>query len=148
MSNWWEAQIRRFRPVAILLGALAAVNAVARLVVWQAGVTDDEHQMLVGLLASAIAALLCVPAGVRWAYRCPMSRVVADIGLAIVVAALLVVLVGPYFGGSEPLAEGFGFAARQFLFYGGVMAFGAMLGVLGVIAAGKDWKSRGYKRYE
>ncbi len=148
----WETAGSGFRdrwlPVLILLAALGGVNALARFIVWQADVTDDGNQILVGLLATIVAALLCVPAGVRWAYRYPMSRVIADIGIAVVIAALLVVLVGPYFGGSTPLSEGFGFAARQFFFYGGVMAFGAALGVLGTVTIGKDWKSRSWKHHE
>lgn len=147
-ENFSPVWRERWLPVVILMAALVAVNGVARFVVWQAEVADDDNQILIGLLATIVAALLCVPAGVRWAYRYRMSRVVADIGLAVVVAALLVVLVAPYFGGSTPLAEGFGFAVRQFLFYGGVMAFGAALGVLGIVTLGKDWKSRGWKRHE
>lgn len=148
----WESLGSGFRdrwlPVVILLVALVAVNGLARFIVWQADVTDDDNQILVGLLATIVAALLCVPAGVRWAYRHRMSRVIADIGVAVVIAALLVVLVGPYFGGSKPLSEGFGFAARQVFFYGGVMAFGAALGVLATVTLGKDWKSRSWKHHE
>jgi hypothetical protein len=138
----------RWVPVAVLAAALFSINGIARLIVWQAGVVDDNNQILAGLLASIAAALLCVAAGVRWAYRYPMPRVVVDLGLAIVVAALLAVLLGPYLGGSKPLVEGAGFAFKQFLYYGGLMAFGAGLGVLLTVTAGRDWKSRGWKSHE
>ncbi|HEX2419465.1 MAG TPA: hypothetical protein VHJ83_15290 [Micromonosporaceae bacterium] len=138
----------RWGAVGIATAAMFGFNAVARLIVWQASLVQDEEQILAGLLASIASALLAAVAGVRWAYRYPMSRVVADLGLAIIVASLLAVVVGPYLGGSRPLVEGVGFAVRQFLFYGGVMAFGAMLGVLGTVTLGKDWKSRGWRLHE
>lgn len=138
----------RWIAVGVVAVVLFGFNAVARLIVWQADLVTDDDQILAGLLASIAAALLAAVAGVRWAYRCPMTRVVADLGVAVIVAALLAVLVGPWFGGTEPLVEGFGFALRQFLFYGVVMAFGAGLGVLGTMTVGKDWKSRGWKAHE
>jgi hypothetical protein len=138
----------RWVAVGIATAALFGFNGVARLIVWQANLVDDEHQILAGLLASITAALLAAVAGAWWSHRHPVPRVVADLGIAILASALLAVLIGPYLGGSRPLVEGVGFAVRQFLFYGGVMAFGAALGVLGTMTVGKDWKSRGWRLHE
>ncbi|HEX6077040.1 MAG TPA: hypothetical protein VFZ32_17480 [Micromonosporaceae bacterium] len=138
----------RWVAVGVATTAMFGFNGVARLIVWQAGLVDDAQQILAGLLASIAAALLAAVAGARWSYRHPMPRVVADLGSAILAASLLAVLVGPFLGGSTPLVEGLGFAVRQFLFYGGVMAFGAALGVLATMTVGKDWKSRGWRLHE
>jgi hypothetical protein len=138
----------RWVAVGVVTAAMFGFNAVARLTVWQAGLVEDEQQILAGLVASIAAALLAAAAGAWWSYRHPMPRVVADLGLAIIVASLLAVVIGPYFGGSRPFVEGAGFAVRQFLFHGGVTAFGAMLGVLGTMTVGKDWKSRGWRLHE
>jgi hypothetical protein len=138
----------RWVAVGAATAALFGFNGLARLIVWQADLVDDGQQILAGLLASIAAALLAAVAGARWSYRHPMPRVVADLGLAILVAALLAVLIGPYLGGSRPLVEGVGFVVRQFLFYFGVMAFGAALGVLGTMTLGKDWKSRGWRLHK
>ncbi|MGH3713449.1 MAG: hypothetical protein ACRDT4_08340 [Micromonosporaceae bacterium] len=139
---------QRWTEVAVLAVVLFAINGLARLIVWQAEIANDEDQILAGLLASIAAALVCVAAGIRWSHRYPMSRVVLDVGAAVLVAALLAVLVGPYLGGSTPLVEGFGFALRQFVYYAGLMAFGAAVGVLLTITVGKDWKTRGWKNHE
>lgn len=140
--------MQRWRDVAVLALVLFAINGLARLIVWQAEIGNDEDQILAGLLAAIAAALVCVAAGIRWSYRYSMFRVVLDIGAAVLAAALLAVLVGPYLGGSKPLVEGFGFAVRQFLYYGGIMLFGAAVGVLLTVTAGKDWKTRGWKYHE
>ncbi len=138
----------RWVVVTVLMMALFAINGIARLVVWQAGLVNDKDQILAGLLASVAAALLSVYAGARWTYRYRMPRVLADLAVAIAVAALLAVALGPYLGGSTPLVEGVGFAFRQFFFYGGVMAFGAVVGALVTVALGKDWKSRSWRYHE
>lgn len=138
----------RWIEVGGITAAMFSLNGVARLIVWQANLVSEEQQILAGLLASIATGLLAAVAAARWAYRHPMSRVVGDLGVAILASALLAVLAGPYLGGSRPLVEGFGFAFRQFAFYGAVMAFGAGLGVLAVMTVGKDWKSRGWKAHE
>ncbi|MGH3737221.1 MAG: hypothetical protein ACRDT6_16630 [Micromonosporaceae bacterium] len=139
---------QRWLEVAVLAVVLFAINGVARLIVWQAEIGNDEDQIFAGLMAAIAAALVCVAAGIRWSHLYPMSRLVVDVGVAVLAAALLAVLVGPYLGGSKPLVEGAGFAVRQFVFYGGVMAFGAAVGVLVTVTLGKDWKSRGWKHHE
>ena len=139
---------QRWVVVGILALALFAVNGIARLIVWLAGIADDQDQILAGLVSSAVAGLLAVAAGIRWGYLYPMPRVAGDLAVAIVAGALLAVLVGPFFAGSTPLVEGVGFAFRQFLFVAGVLGFGAVLGVLLCMTAGKDWKSRGWKAHE
>lgn len=139
---------QRWVVAAVLMMALFAINGIARLVVWQFGLVDDKDQILAGLLASVAAGLLSLYAGIRWTYLYRMPRVVADLGAAIGVAALLAVLLGPYLGGSTPLVEGFGFAFRQFVYFAGVMALGAAVGALVTIALGKDWKSRGWRYHE
>jgi hypothetical protein len=137
----------RWLPVWVLAGALFLINAVCRFVVWQMVPKSDSKQILVGLMAVTLVGLVMVGAAYRWAVRYPMSRVVGELGLAVIVACLLSVLVGPFAGGSHPFKEGsatfFGEILQYLAFAGG----GAVLGLLIVIALGRDYRAKALKRY-
>ena len=98
----------RWQPVVILAGVLFAINAVVRLIVWQVGPKSDSKQITVGFVGLALVGLVMAGAGWRWGRRYPMSRVTPDLCVAVAVACLLTVLVGPFFGGTRPFKEGAG----------------------------------------
>lgn len=139
---------QRWLPVAGLALTLFVINVVARFVVWQTASDEWQDQIRIGLVSAGVTALVCVAAGMWWAYRTPVPRLVADIGAAVLAACVLVVLIGPYAGGSSPFEEGASLFVRQILYYIGISAFGTLVGVLLVTAFGKDWRSRGYRRRE
>ncbi len=138
----------RWLPVAGLALALFVVNAVARLVVWQTASDEWQDQIRIGLLSAGVTAVLCLVAGIWWGYRMPVPRLVVEIGAAILAACLLVVLIGPFAGGSRPFAEGASLFFRQIFYYIGISAFGTLIGVLLVTTFGQDWRSRAYRRHE
>ena len=98
----------RWQPVGILAGVLFAINAVVRLIVWQVGPKSDSKQITVGFVGLALVGLVMAGAGWRWGRRYPISRVTPDLCVAVAVACLLTVLVGPFFGGTRPFKEGAG----------------------------------------
>ena len=111
----------RWKPVGILAGALFVVNLLARLVVRFAAGSDDGKQVTIGL----------------WAL----------IAVAVLVACVLAVLVGPFVSGTTPFSDGVGLVFRQFFYYVAVSAGGTLIGILAVMTVGQDYKSQALKRY-
>ena len=94
-----------------------------------------------------LIAAVMIGAAYWWARKHPMSRVLADLAIAIAVACLLSVLIGPFAAGSRPLKEGHSFFIAQIWQYLAIAAGGAVFGLLIVMTFGQDWKSQAYKRY-
>ncbi|MBA3489270.1 MAG: hypothetical protein H0T78_06945 [Longispora sp.] len=139
---------QRWQPVAILAGILFAINAVARLIIWQANIADESNQTTIGFLAFIAIGLVFVAVSAWWAIRYPLSRVAGDLLVAGLAGCLLSVFVGPFFGGASPFAEGGGLVMVQIVQYLLLALLGTFLGVLGVIALGRDWKTRVWKQRE
>jgi len=139
---------KRWLPVGLLALGIFAVNAIARLVTRLGEIVEPTELDTIGIIASASVGVILIGAAAWWAVRYPFSRVFFDIGGAVLVGALLSLLVGPFIGGSTPFAEGPGLFVGQFLLFLGIAAVGFFLGFLGMVALGKDWKSRGLRRYE
>ena len=141
-------QKKRWIRVGLLALAIFAINAVSRLITWKFHVVDESQQLKIGFIAVLVVAVLLIAATAWWAVRYPFSRLFGDIGTAVGVGALLSLLVGPFAGGSKPFAEGLGSFVGQVLMFLGIAGAGVVLGFWGVVAFGKDWKSRGLRRYE
>jgi hypothetical protein len=139
---------QRWLRVAALGGLLFAINAAARLFVWRTHIAGVTQQTRIGLIAFVAIGLVFAVAAGWWAVRYPLIRVVPDLLVAGLVGCLLSVLVGPFFSGSKPVAEGISFLFVQILQYLVLGALGATLGVLVVIAVGRDWKTRVWKQRE
>jgi hypothetical protein len=105
---------------------------------------SDTVIMVVGSLS--VVALMAVAAGF-WAVRHPIGRVVADLGAATVIGALLALLVGPFFGGDKPFEDGLEAFVLQFFGFLGFGALGIFLGFVAMVVLGKDWKTRGLGAY-
>jgi hypothetical protein len=138
----------RWLPIGVLAGLLFAINIAARLVTRIGDFAKEDQQLLIGIISMSAVALLLIGATARWAVRYPIGRVVADLGAAAGIACLLSVLIGPFLGGSKPFAGGLGFFVGQILLFALLSGVGVLFGFLGVVVLGKDWKSRGLKRYE
>ena len=50
--------------------------------------------------------------------------------------------------GDSPFASGLGSLVGQILLFIGIGLVGALLGFAAMVTLGKDWKSRGLRRYE
>src|SRR3954468_23312248 len=120
----------RWLPVGLVAGGLFLVNLVARLVVRFAAGSDDDKQVTIGLWALFAVGAVMVPVAFWYGRRHPMIRVIADLGLAVVVACLLAVLIGPLLSGVGPFSNGVGLVFRQFFYFVGLSAIGSVLGLL------------------
>ncbi|MBN1173968.1 MAG: hypothetical protein JXA67_17475 [Micromonosporaceae bacterium] len=138
---------QRWLPVGVLAGALFAVNVVARLAVRLFAGKDDGKQIWIGLIALIAVSLVTLGAAVWWSPRRPMARVAGDIAVASLVGCLLSVLLGPLVSKGEAFGGGFGYVIQQLFYYLTICGLGGLLGALGVIIAGKDYKSEGWRRY-
>jgi hypothetical protein len=137
----------RWLPVGLVAGALFVVNAIARFVVWRVAPKSDNKQILIGLVLFGVVGLVMVGAAFWWGRRYPTPRVVADLGVVIVVSCLLSVLIGPFAGGSVPFKEGAGLFFAEIWRYLGYTAAGVVLGLLILMALGLDYRSQALKRY-
>jgi hypothetical protein len=141
----WKNRWGRIGLVAL---AIFLINAVSRLIsrlAFSDNATGTDPMAYIG--AGAVIVLM-VGAAVYWAIRYPFSRIFFDLGTAAVVGALLSLIIGPFVGGTTPFKEGLASFVGQFLQFLGLAAIGVFLGFVGTIVAGKDWKSRGLRRYE
>jgi hypothetical protein len=138
----------RWLPVGVLALVLFAINAAARLVTKLGHIAKADQQMRIGIIATAAVGVVLIAATVRWAMRYPIGRVVADLGAGAGVACLASVLIGPFLVGAKPFAAGLGFFVGQILLFVALAGVGIFLGFLGVVALGKDWKSKGLRQYE
>lgn len=137
----------RWLRVGVLALALFATNVTGRLIVKFGGISEDAHQIRVGLVALGAMAVITVVVAYLWARRRPMPRVMADLGVAVVVSCALAVLLGPLAVGERPFQEGFGLVFGAVWRYLGIAAAAATFGLLVIMAVGQDWKSQAWKRY-
>jgi hypothetical protein len=138
----------RWLPVALVTVGLFVINGASRLITWKGGIVKEDQQMRIGFIAIAAVGVILIAASAWWSYRYPLGRMVADLGLAVLIACAASLIIGPYLGGSRPFKEGLEFFVLQVLLFVGLGGVGMFLGFLGVVAFGADWKSRGLKRYE
>jgi phosphatidylserine synthase len=138
---------QRWRPIGILAAGLFVVNLIARLVVRFGAGKDDAKQITIGLWALIAVGAVLIPVAFWWAKRYPMSRVLGDLGLGVVVACVLAVVVGPLVSGTHPFSGGAELTFQQFFYFVAVSAGGSLIGVLAVMVVGKDYKSQSWKRY-
>jgi hypothetical protein len=139
---------KRWVRVGVLALVIFVVNGLSRFITWKADIVKDTEQLRLGLVALAFVTLIIAVATGWWAVRYPFGRIFADVGAAVGIGGLLSVLIGPFLGGATPFAGGLGFFVGQVLMFAGLAAVGVFLGYVSVVALGKDWKSRGLKRYE
>lgn len=140
---------KRWAQVGLVALGIFVINALSRLISRLsdrgADATGIDPMAVIG--AGSVIALMAA-AGVYWAIRYPFSRIVFDLGAATIIGALLSLLIGPFVGSNVPFDEGLATFVGQFLQFLALGAIGVLLGFAGTIVLGKDWKSRGLKRYE
>jgi hypothetical protein len=137
----------RWLPVGIVAGVLFAINAVIRFIVWQVAPKSDTKQIALGFVGLGLVALVMAISGYRWGRRYPMSRVTPDLSVVVAVACALTVLVGPFAGGTRPFKEGAGIFFGEIWHYLAFAGGGAVLGILVLMALGRDYRAQALKRY-
>jgi hypothetical protein len=143
----------RWVRVGFVALGIFVINALARLISRltqddTAGAAADTGVDKISIIGAGAVVLLLAVMGALWAVRHPFSRMVFDLGAAVIGGALLSLLVAPFVGGSKPFDEGLGTFVGELLQFIGLGALGVLLGFLAMIVFGKDWKSRGLRRYE
>jgi hypothetical protein len=137
----------RWLPVGLVAAGLFLVNVIARLVVRFGAGDDDAKQITIGLWALFAVGAVMIPVAFWYGRRVPMIRVIGELGAAVVVACLLSVLIGPFVSGVGPFSNGVGLVFRQFFYFLGLSAIGAVIGLLVLMTTGLDHKSQSWKRY-
>ncbi|WP_422771687.1 hypothetical protein ACN28C_00695 [Plantactinospora sp. WMMC1484] len=137
----------RWLPVGVLAGVLFGINVVARLVARFAFGDDTEMQDRISLgMFAAIGVVLATLAFVRGRRR-PLPDWGGEMALAVLVAMVLTIFVGPFISGNQPFAAGAGAFFAQIWFYAGCALGGVLVGYLLLTAFGWDYRSQSLKRY-
>jgi hypothetical protein len=142
---------RRAVRVGILVAALFVINVIARLVARLAygdGTPDhlaaQDRLAWIGWLAIAFA---MAAAAWWWGRLRPQGAVVADLATAAAAAGLLYVLVGPFVSEPPRFDGGLGGGIIALTIYLGVTGVGALVGMLLLVALGRDQRSQALRRY-
>jgi hypothetical protein len=135
----------RWTPVAAVALALLVMNILGRLVVLLTGMDADRQMVLASLYSMVAMALVAGYAGFHWTRRYDVTRVVGEVGGAILLGSLATVLVGPLVVGLNPFTGGAGIFLRQLGLCFVICVIGAVIGLLVVMALGQDRKSRAWK---
>jgi hypothetical protein len=138
----------RWVMVGVVALAIFLINGISRLISRLAFSDNASGADPMAYIGAGAVILLMIGAGIYWAIRYPFSRIFFDLAAAAVAGALLSLIIGPFIGGTVPFKEGLASFVGEFLQFLGLAAIGVFLGFVGTIVAGKDWKSRGLKRYE
>jgi hypothetical protein len=138
-----------WRPVAIAIAMLVAVNFVARLIVRLAD-PDTETEFVVGLASLGAMATVAAVLAFLWTKRHATARVVQDALVVVTVTSILVTLVGPFVFGKTlgdfgTFTEWLAVFLLQLLICFAVLGIGVFTGSLLAIAVGVDPTSRAWK---
>ncbi|MET8118775.1 hypothetical protein [Micromonospora sp. NPDC005189] len=138
---------RRWRDIGVLAAALFAVNVVARLIIRFGFDGDDTAADRVSLVMFVVIGLILAVVAFRWGRRRPLADWAADMALAVPVAMVLTVLVGPLLIGDNPFAGGAATFFAQIWLYLLAAGAGVLVGYLVLTALGRDYRSQQLKRY-
>ncbi|MGI5214195.1 hypothetical protein [Plantactinospora sp. CA-290183] len=137
----------RWLPVGVLAGALFAINVAARLVSRFAFGDDPEMQDRLSLAMFALIAVILATLAFVWGRRRPLPDWGGEMALAVLIAMVLTIFLGPVVSGSYPFADGAGAFFSQIWLYAGFTGGGVVLGYLLLTALGWDYRSQSLKRY-
>lgn len=136
---------QRWLPVGVLAVALFAINVIGR---WVAESIDtDDKKSVAGLVVFGVIALVFAVLAVYWGRNRPMARVVADLAFGAIAGCALSIMLGPLLIGASPFAQGAGAFFAQIWLYGAVAGAGTVLGLIGLIAVGADYKAKQLKSF-
>lgn len=138
---------QRWLRIGILAGVLLVVAFGGRLIIriWHEGNVDAEEQ--ISLIALGLVALAMMVAAIWWGRLRPLGVVVADLAGAAVPVCALNVFVGPFVTGTTPAQIGAGDSFNAAWLFAAFAGGGVLIGMLLLITAGKDYKSRSLKAF-
>ena len=148
MERVWSALGNRWVRVGLLALGILLVNAASRFITWKFHIVGESSLTKLDAVLIGLLAILVMGATAWWAVRYPFPRVFGDVGIAVLVGVLLCLTVAPVAGGQHPFADSLGTLVAEFVFFVGIIAIFAFLAFLGLVTLGKDWKSRGLRKYQ
>ena len=134
--------------VGIVAAVFLAINLGTRTVSALTHQTNTAHLDAIGLIGSGLVIVWMALVGARWGVRYPFQRLFFDLGAASLIGITLSLVIGPFIGGDTPFSGGLGEFVGEYLELLGVSALGVFLGYMTMIVMGKDYRSRGLRRYE
>ncbi|MBE1487085.1 hypothetical protein [Plantactinospora soyae] len=137
----------RWLPVGVLVGVLFGINVLARLIARFAFSEDTELQDRLSLAMFATIGLVLATLAFIRGQRRPLPDWGGEMALAVLIAMVLTIFVGPFISGSQPFGAGAGAFFSQIWLYAGFTAGGVLLGYLVLTALGRDYRSRSLKRF-
>jgi hypothetical protein len=142
---------QRVLRIGVLVAALFLINVIARLVARLAfGDATAEHlaaQERLAWLGWASVALVMAVAAWWWGRQRTPGEVATDLTIGAAAAGLLYVTAGPFISGPPWFEEGLGGSIISLTIYLSVAGVGALLGMLLLIALGRDYTSRALRDY-
>lgn len=139
---------KRWIPVAVFTAALVVVYVGAAFLMTRNDSTTDSGDAKVGYAMLGVIAAISIAAGVWWGRRSTMQTLVSQAGLAVVLAGVLSVVLGPLAAGTNPFGNGPGDFLVALLTFWGVTAGGVLVGLLVLMLFGADHRSRQLARTE
>ncbi|GLW29665.1 hypothetical protein [Actinoplanes regularis] len=139
-------QQRWFR-IAVLAGALFAINAVIRLVVRIGFDGSDAAQGRGSIVMFALVALVLGGLTFVWCQHRRPGGWLPEVGFGALAGMLVTVLVGPFLSGSEPFVNGAGDFFAQIWLYSGFAIGGTLVGYWAAVLLGRDYRSRALQAY-
>ncbi|MFI0792293.1 hypothetical protein ACH4OY_06270 [Micromonospora rubida] len=137
----------RWGPAWVLAAALFVVNVIARVVIKLGLDGDDAAADRVSLAMFLVIGAILAVLAFRWGQDRPVARWAGDVAVAVGIAVLLTVLVGPLLVGQNPFGGDVGTLLAQAGLYLLAAAAGVLVGFLTLTALGRDHRSRMLKRY-
>jgi hypothetical protein len=134
--------------VGLLALGILLFNVASRFITWKFKIFNDSQLTKLDAVLIGLLALLVMGATVWWSVRYPFPRVFGDVGLAVITGVILCLTVAPFAGGQRPFSESLGVFIAEFIVFSGIIAIFGFLAFLGVVTLGKDWKSRGLRKYQ
>jgi hypothetical protein len=140
--------VNRWVRVGLLAAGILVVNVASRFITWKFKIVEESQLTKLDAVLIGLLAVLVMAATTWWSIHYPFPRVFGDVGLAVLAGVLLCLTIAPIAGGQHPFTESIGTMVLEFVLFTGVIAIFGFLAFLGVVTLGKDWKSRGLRKYQ
>lgn len=136
----------RYRPIAILAGALFVVDALGIFIVSLLKPHQHGHTTTSVLTIMFIAVVTGV-AAFGWIVRYPMNKALTNLGLGVVAGCVVSALLATFAGGYQPFDAGAGNFFLKIWIFLAAAAAGTILAALLAMAIGRDYRAQALKRF-
>jgi len=138
----------RWIPTAVFAAALVVVYVGAAFFMNNNDTASEDGDTNLGIAMVAVIGVLAIAAGVWWGRRGSVQNLIAEAGLALVVAGVVSVVLGPFAAGRGPFENGLGDFLVALLTFWAVTLAGVFIGLMALTLFGADFRSRQLKNTE